>query len=438
LIKDRRIENLEREYYTKSGRKFTVLENTIGLFDEDGTLKEIHGFLVDISELKSKEQRLKAALEKAEESDRLKSAFLSNISHEIRTPMNHIMGFAHVLRETDLDKETSNQILKTIEQSGDKLVKMIGEIIDLSKLDAGQLKLHYEVFSLNELIHCIINEAQVKLVDEKANIKIVSTTDLTRNLEIYADKNRLNQVVENLVSNAIKFSVRGTIKISYQIKDKQLEINVSDEGCGIRLSEQRNIFKRFTKVHDSGFANAGGTGLGLSLVDELVKLMNGKIKLKSSFGSGSRFTVLLPDIKTKDEMLFELKNLKLSGRMNNLKILIAEDDESNFQLLRILLKPFQAEIFRAWNGIEAIEIVREKPDLSLILMDLKMPDMDGFIASREIKLIRPELPIIAQTAYALVGDKEKALDSGCDFYISKPIDHRKLKDVIEKALLKKS
>ncbi|MBN2747115.1 MAG: PAS domain S-box protein [Bacteroidales bacterium] len=437
LTKYRRIENLEREYFTKSGRKFTVLENTIGIFDEEGTLKEIHGFLVDITELKSKEQRLKDALEKAKESDRLKSAFLSNISHEIRTPMNHIMGFAHVLRETELDKETTKEILKTIEQSGDKLVKMIGEIIDLSKLDAGQLKLHPEVFSLNELFHCIINDAQVQLVDEKAHVKIVSNNDLTRNIEIYADRNRLAQILENLVSNAIKFSMRGTIKIGYRIEKNVLKMEVADEGCGIKLSEQKNIFKRFTKGHGTDFANAGGTGLGLSLVDELVKLMNGKITLNSSFGTGSHFSIELPDIKTKEEILIDRKNLKISGRMNNLKILIAEDDESNFQLLRILLKPFQAEIFRAWNGVEAIEIIRENPHIDLILMDLKMPEMDGFIASREIKLLRPELPIIAQTAYALVGDKEKALDSGCDFYISKPIDHRKLKEVIEKALLLK-
>lgn len=435
INKKKIIENWERTYYTNSGRAIDVLENTVGHFDENGKLSEIHGFVVDISELKIKEKRLKEALEKAKESERLKAAFLSNISHEIRTPMNHIMGFAHVLRDSDLDKETREYLLKTIENSGEKLVNMIGEIIDLSKLDAGQLKLNPNFFDISELILNIIRDFQKELVDDKQNIRITCKKDLSIPKEIYSDESRIRQIFESLISNAIKFSNQGEIEIDFKLKQDALWCSVKDQGIGVKKYDQKNIFKRFVKGSNPDLQNIGGTGLGLSLVDELVKLMGGEIKIESEYGKGSIFSFSLSKVKTREQINKEKKKLKNKGIMQNLKILIAEDDDSNFQLLKILLKPLQPEVIRAWNGLEAIEMVKQNQDISLILMDLKMPEMDGFIATKEIKLIHPNLPIIAQTAYALVGDKEKAIEAGCDFYISKPIDHRKLKEVIEKAIM---
>ena len=435
LKKEGVIENWERRYYTKGHKAITVLENTLGHFDAQGNLTEINGFLVDISELKQNEKRLKEALNKAQESERLKAAFLSNISHEIRTPMNHIMGFAHILKDQALDEKTRNNLLSTIEKSGEKLVRMISEIIDLSKIDAKQLTLHPTYFDLNILLSKLIHEYRDQIKEEKPKLSIVCSNDLSKPMEIFSDRSRFQQIVENLLSNAVKFSHQGEIRLGYRLQNDKLHFNISDQGIGIKRIDLNNIFKRFIKNDHPDYKNLGGTGLGLALVEELVQLMSGKVKVESEFGKGTRFSFSISSVITKEQVKLEEKSIKKDSLMKDLKILIAEDDESNFQLLNILLKPLHPQVFRAWNGLEAIDIAKNQ-ELDLILMDLKMPDMDGYIATREIKSIHPTLPIIAQTAYAMIGDKEKALESGCDYYISKPIKHQKLKEIIQSALMK--
>jgi PAS domain S-box-containing protein len=427
------LENQERYYKTVSGKVIPVLENSVGIFDENGELVQVQGYIMDITKIKENEKKLRDALIKAQEADNLKTAFLNNISHEIRTPLNHIMGFAHLLHDNNIDNETRNSMLNTIEQSGNNLINLINDIIELSKFDSGNISINVKTVDINDLFKSVIEESKY-IAGYYPDLKnIYSENDLSSEQFIKTDEKRLKQLLNILISNAFKFSGKCDITLRYGFEDNYLHVVVKDTGIGIRKQHLNIIFDRFRKIVNDAKQNISGTGLGLALAKEIVKRMGGEIWTESEFGIGSEFHFRIPIEFEENNKNNTEENVRRKN-MQNLVILIAEDDESNFQLLKILLKPFKPEILRAWHGGEAIDIVKENENIDLILMDLKMPGIDGFMASVEIKRIRPELPIIAQTAYALIGDEEKALNSGCDFYISKPINHQKLKEIIKSAL----
>jgi len=438
LKKEKFIENIENIYKTADGNKIDVLENMVALFDDKGELLSIQGYLFDITLLRKNEKKLNKALLKAQESDNLKAAFLANMSHEIRTPMNHILGFTHVLKDDELDTETKNSLLETIEKSGNQLVSLMHDIIEFSKIDSNQFNLDIRRFDLHKLLNSIFVESHFNEKIDNENLCIFCKNDIDKQFFIESDEVQLREVLSNLISNAIKFTDFGEINFGYILHDENIEFFVEDSGIGIRKQYFKTIFDRFRKLEQISLQHSGGTGLGLALSKAIVEHLGGKIFVESEFGKGSKFTFIIP-IKTNsqsisNDILINENGQKIYKSMKKIKILIAEDDTSNFQLLQILLKPFEAEIFRACDGAEAIEIAKKNNELDLILMDLKMPHVDGFVASQQIKTFRPELPIIAQTAYALSGDREKALKAGCDFYISKPINHIKLKEVIKLAL----
>lgn len=390
------------------------------------------------TELKQLNEKLLIAKQKAEESDKLKSAFLANMSHEIRTPMNSIIGFSRMYKSKDIDEEKRNKYADFVVNNGKILLNIVNDVLDLSKIESGQIELKKEAFSLNEFIE----ELYQRLYNQnQKGLMLVRLKELPdEHSIIYTDRNRLLQILWNLLNNAYKFTKKGAVKFGYNIVNNNLLFYVEDTGIGIPAEQQEKIFERFRQAEMEASRMFGGAGLGLSISKKMVELMKGKIWLKSSPGFGSTFYVSIPYEKS------EKRNINLkTGKIllknkpvvsEHINILIAEDDESNFYYLNELLSAYGYTIIRARNGMEAIELCKINPHIHIVFMDIKMPVLDGFEATKAIKQFRPSLPIVAQTAFAMSDDRETALANGCDDYLSKPIDPELLLSKIKKFVLK--
>lgn len=367
--------------------------------------------------------QLKIAKQKAEESDQLKSAFLANMSHEIRTPMNGILGFAGLLKEPLLPGEVQKQYIEIIEKSGARMLNIINDIINISKIEAGLIDLNIKEGNVNEQIEYIYNFFKPDV--ETKNIELSYKTDLlAKNAMIKTDREKLFAILMNLVKNAIKYSDKGAIEFGYVKKEEFLEFYVKDNGIGIEKDRQEAIFERFIQADIIDKDARQGAGLGLSISKAYVEMLGGKLWLESEKGKGSVFYFTIPhnsktlettEISTKDSIEKE------ENKINNLKALIVEDDENSTLLLTIILNQVCSDIITAESGLEAIEICRNNSDLDLVLMDIQIPDMNGFTATKKIREFNQQLFIIAQTAYAMDGDKEKALAAGCNGYLPKPV-----------------
>ncbi len=370
------------------------------------------------------------AKEKAEESDRLKNVFLANIGHEIRTPMNGILGFSQMLTNQELSNEKIKQYAVIIDNCGNQLMSIIDDLIDISKIEANQMKIKIYPDNIN-----IILQELFLLVQQKSaisNINLSYTKELNDDqCNILTDGNRLRQVLINLINNAIKFTPKGYVKYGYTLKKEMIEFFVEDTGIGIAPEMQEKIFDRFTQVETELSKMSGGTGLGLPISKALVELLGGSIWLNSQQGKGSVFYFTIPyrPVESENEKPITSEAVLNIGENT---ILIAEDDDSNYVYLSEILTNMNIKSIRAINGKESIELVKNYPSISLILMDMKMPVLDGYKATREIKKIKKNIPIIAQTANAQLSDKEKALKAGCDDYISKPIMEKKMKEILNK------
>jgi PAS domain S-box-containing protein len=368
---------------------------------------------------------------KAEESDKLKSAFLANISHEIRTPMNAIMGFSELLTDPDLTESKSIRYVQIIDASCNQLLTVISDIIDISKIEADQVIIEKEPVNISTLLEDIhatyknqIYSPLVNLVyDFKPELGIVETE---------TDKNRVKQVLCNLLNNALKFTHEGEVRFGINIKDDFIEFYVNDTGIGIAAVDQDIVFERFRQVEKTKVHVYGGNGLGLSISKAMVEKLGGEIMFSSEPGKGSNFRFTIPYL-TNINAPEPLKHLKIGNIAENWygkTILIAEDDISSHAYIEEILSLSKAKTFHAWNGEKAIEMVKEHPEISLVLMDIKMPIIDGDKATKIIKKTNPKLPIIAITAHALNHDKAQALQSGFDNYISKPIHKKDLLELI--------
>ncbi len=386
--------------------------------------------------LKLSNNSLKTALAKAEESDKLKSLFLANMSHEIRTPMNGIIGFSDLMtKEYTTDKERITYA-SIINKSSKLLLRLISDIVDISKLEAKQVKLYYKEINLNDIIYSIYNHHIISLKEDyKKNVKIAYKTDFSDDYFIETDEIRLKQIITNLLGNAIKFTKKGHIEFGYKkISDSLLQFYVKDTGLGISEEDKKYIFTRFGQALSTNKAHFGGAGLGLSISTELVKIFGGEIWVDSIYGKGSTFYFTYPlksklIIKNNTEMnkdLFKLPN------WDGYNLLVVDDSHTAIKLFEVMLKPTNSKLKFAYSGEGAIDIIKEHKDIDLVLMDLRMPGMNGLEATSALKSIRPELPVIAQTAYALSGDREMALSNGCDDYISKPINFEELITIINK------
>jgi hypothetical protein len=394
----------------------------------------------DITEQKKLTIELIAAKEKAEESERLKSAFLANMSHEIRTPMNGILGFAGLLKEPNLTGEEQQEYIAIIEKSGVRMLNIINDIVDISKIESGLMEVHLKESNVNEQIEYIYtffkHEVESKGINLRYRISLTSAESI-----IIIDREKLFAILTNLVKNAIKFSFGGSIELGYTrlethgCRSQQLQFFVKDTGIGIPKDRIEAIFDRFVQADIADKRAFQGAGLGLSISKAYVEMLGGKIWVESEEGKGSTFYFTVPYKVNKEEEK-GIKNTTPIGSAANqikpLKILIAEDDEGSAMLIAIAVKTFGKDVLYAKTGVEAIDACRNNPDIDLVLMDIKMPIMDGYEATREIRKFNTDMVIIAQTAYALIGDREKTIEAGCNNYISKPI----IKDQLMSLLLR--
>lgn len=384
------------------------------------------------SSLRRTNIKLERAKEKAEESDKLKSAFLANMSHEIRTPMNGILGFTEILKQDGLSGEQQQNYIDIIRQSGNRMLDTVNDIINISKIHAGQVQLHYSTINVTDELQSLYSffkpEADAKGLKLTLTIKFATSAP-----PLLTDQTKFNSILTNLIKNAIKYSDFGTIELICSKQDEWLICKVKDTGIGIPANRIGVIFDRFIQADIDDVHAVQGSGLGLAITKSYVEMMGGEITVESEEGKGSRFSFKLP-WKT-DSQPQKSTNNSTTIRQNEekeelLHILIAEDDEFSYEHLKILLSNSSYEILQAKTGLEAVEIVRSHPTIDLVLMDIKMPVMNGYDATRKIREFNHEVVIIAQTAYALTGDSEKALEAGCNGYISKPIDRDRLMQLI--------
>ena len=421
--------NLEEEFINPVGVKRWLQTTKIPLLDKDGKITGLVGIGHDITERKANLEELIQAKEKAEESDRLKTAFLHNISHEIRTPLNAIVGFATLLGEPDVDNQSRKSYIDTILQSSDHLVSIIMDIVDISNIEANIIKTLKNEISINSILTSLCNQFTPKANEKK--IKLVCEPGLMDSESIIlCDGNKLTQILSNLVGNALKFTDNGIIKLSYTLKDDFLEFCVVDTGIGVPSEFHKKIFDRFFQVQNNESRLYEGTGLGLAITKAYVEHLGGKIWLTSESGKGTSFFFTIPYEKQISIPIpvFEAKKPVSHISLSVKNILVAEDDESNFAVIRYFLTGPNTKVLRAYNGKEAVEICLSNANIDLILMDVKMPVMDGYTATKLIREINTKIPIIAQTAYA--DDKEKAFEYGCSGFISKPFNKKSLLDII--------
>jgi PAS domain S-box-containing protein len=384
----------------------------------------------DITDRKENEAELIAAKEKAEESDRLKTAFLHNISHEIRTPMNAIVGFSALLGESELDKVTQKSYIETIMQSSNHLLAIISDIVDISNIEANLVKTSKNAININSLLESLYNQFQIKAVEKGIILACESNLGDSEAL-ISGDSTKLTQIISNLLNNALKFTDEGSIIVSLKKAGRLIQFSVSDTGIGIPGDFQDRIFERFYQLQNTTSRIYEGTGLGLAISKAYVELMGGKIWVSSEPGKGTTFTFTIPYQK---QIIAEKPSVERAVTetfrfKRKMKILVAEDIDSNFMLLTYFLKGTNAEIIRAVNGRVALEKCLAEKDIDLVLMDIKMPGMDGYTAVKLIREAKITIPIIAQTAYA--DDKARALEVGCNGFLSKPFDKYKLLNAVK-------
>lgn len=373
----------------------------------------------------------------AEESDKLKSAFLANMSHELRTPMNAIIAFSNFLRDPNLSIERRNEYLDHITSAGDSLIGLIDDIIDIAKIEAKQLKLFIQPTNLTRLmieIYKVFSEIKSRNGGSKLDFKLEIDTNVQ--YIINTDSQRLKQIISNLVDNAFKYTETGIIKFGFKEINGGIVLFVSDTGIGIPKDKQTLIFERFYQLNISASNRIGGTGLGLAICQNLVRMLGGEIQVESEERKGSTFRVFLPVLSVKKQTLPQSSKTGVEGLIYNQPkfnwqsktILVAEDEELNYRVLDTCLNRTKATVVRAKDGIEAVNIFQSQK-IDLVLMDIQMPNMDGYQAAREIKRINNRTPIIAQTSFAMSGEREKCLQAGCDDFVTKPID---LNDLLEK------
>ena len=384
-------------------------------------------------------QTLDTSERELKEASKIQEQFVANISHEIRTPMNAILGFTGLLQKTNLDKN-QHEYVRSIRSSSDNLLTIINDILDLSRIESGMMHIEKLPFNLTELVDSLATMMNVKAKNRNLYLHTEVTDSIPEILK--GDAVRLTQILINLLSNALKFTHEGGVSIKIEAVEKKDEIVfirfiISDTGIGIDPAKQKTIFERFHQAQPETTRRYGGTGLGLSIVKQLVEIQNGTISVVSEPGKGSVFTVMLPyQIASKSETASSLPASVLVAEplLREIKILVAEDNQMNQKLIQHLLEQWKIDFAIVNNGVEAVETLRQKAnDYNLVLMDIQMPEMDGYTATEKIRYdLHLDIPVIAMTAHALAGEKEKCLGAGMDDYISKPLNEEQLYKLINK------
>ncbi len=389
----------------------------------------------EIEQRKVIEVKLRDAKEKAEESERLKTAFLSNMSHEIRTPMNAIIGFSDLLVKGGLSKNQQNEFVEIINTNTYSLLHLINDIIDISKIESGLLIIKKTECKLNKILEQLRIYFEKELErSNKNHIKIFVDKARDEDFIFRTDPIRLKQVLNNLIGNAVKFTDNGSISFGYKIIDNKVEFFVKDTGIGIKSEQMEIVFQRFMQIENNSTKLYGGTGLGLAISKNLVELLGGKMWVESEENKETNFHFTIPlEGVTETTEIENEKEVDVSNyNWKDKKILIVEDVESNFWFVREALRKTHVNIKWAKDGDEAIDICKNDDEIDLVLMDIQLPIVDGYHATRVIKKHRKDLKIIAQTAYAMPGEREKSLQAGCDEYLGKPIRVKDLLKMVNK------
>ena len=402
--------------------------------------------VIDITQRKKAEQDLIKAKEKAEENDRLKSAFLANMSHEIRTPMNGILGFTELLKKPELTGESQQKYISMIEKGGVRMLNIINDIINISKVESGQMDVSITETNVNEQIEYIYTFFKPEVKRKGMQISFHNSLP-AKEAVIKSDREKIYAILTNLVKNAIMYSDSGAIEMGYNLKPVnklvenedgepvELEFFVKDTGIGIPREKMETIFERFVQADNGDSRAFQGAGLGLSISKAYVEMLGGKIWIESEEGKGSTFYFTIPYNNEQLEpatIIDVVSEDKEERQIKKLKILIADDDESSAMLLTEIVKRYCKEVLYASTGVEAVKACHSDQDIDLILMDIQMPVMDGYEATKLIRLFNKDIVIIAQTAYALVGDSIVAIEAGCNDYASKPLNQALLIALIRK------
>lgn len=441
--------NLEYDLIRKDGTIFPAELSPVMVKDNDGNPKSFVAVTRDITERKKAEEQLKkqnqefsilnkeykdqnkaliTAKNKAEESDRLKSAFLANMSHEIRTPMNGIIGFSDMLNSPDITPELRRSYTDIISQSSHQLLRIVNDILDISRIEIGQVEYYPANTCINDLLYEIFSEFNTRANTKEIKFEIIqSLTD--KDSTIITDDSKVRQIFNNLISNAIRFTQKGKIKLGYKLKDGFLEFFIEDTGIGIPPELHKKIFERFRQAEITISQKYGGTGLGLAIAKANVELCGGDIWVNSKPGKGTTFYFTLPYTQSKNKNPNNAKESRLFYDIynwSNKTVLIVEDEEVNYKYLELVIQKTEAKILYAQNGNQAIKLAEKHPEINIVLMDIKLPDLNGYEVTKIITSKRKTLPVIAQTAFAMSGDPDKAISAGCVDYISKPIDAVKL------------
>lgn len=368
-------------------------------------------------------EELKKARDKAEESDKLKSIFLANLSHEIRTPINGIVGFANMMSNNEISSEQQKFYTSIIINSSYQLMRIIDDILEISKLETKQIKIINKEVCINNLLLEMFTIYDIKAKENKTPLYLKKGLNDFEST-IITDESKLRKILNNLIDNALRYTNKGFIEIGYNLKDNNMEFYVRDSGIGISSEMQEKIFERFSQENKDLSTSFGGLGLGLSIAKENTEILKGTIWVESEKNVGSTFFVSIPYTFANSKIIKNEDILKMNTPdIKYFWILVAEDEEINYLYIETLLKKSKInhKILHAKNGLEAVEICKERNDINVVLMDVKMPYMNGYEATQEIKKFRPNLKIIAQTAYSMPEDEEKAIRAGCDAYISKPL-----------------
>jgi signal transduction histidine kinase len=386
--------------------------------------------LADISGQEKTKREVLRAKERAEDSDKLKNIYLSNISREIRIPMNSIVGFAELLNIDSITPEEKTEYIKIIKLQSNLLLKLIDDISEVARLEAGEVKINKSPCNLNLLLNELLGISnQHKKIHKKENLELRLNIPDKEGIVTYTDSGRLQQILTNLISNAIKFTEKGSVEFGYTEKENAIEFYVQDTGIGLNKDEQRQIFDRFKYNEETITRKYEGSGLGLTIAKGIVRLLGGKIWIDSERGKGTTifFTIPLEEVPMENiEKVINEEHTSFDFNWKGKVILVVEDDDVNFKFIETILLENQVQVLRANNGLQAVELCQSINKIDLILMDIKMPEMDGFEATRKIKSLNKHIPVIAQTAFALQEDREKCLQAGCDEHVTKPIDIKDL------------
>lgn len=380
-------------------------------------------------------EELKKAKEKAEKNDRLKSAFLANISHEIRTPMNGILGFAELLKKKELTGEQQNKYINIIEKSGERMLNILNDLIEISKIESGHMGLSLSAENINEEIRFIHSFFMPEIV--KKELQIIYDIPLNeKQAIIITDHDKIHAILTNLVKNAIKFTPAGSITFGYFVEKDLLHFYVKDTGIGIAEGNLKEIFERFVQADETISRTFNGAGLGLAISKAFIELMGGRIWVESRLNKGSVFHFTIPyqpEVPRNNGLSgYDIVGDRNSIEDRKLKILIADDNSSADMILTLFLDDYAREILHSENGAEAIEVYLNNQDIDLVIMDLKMPVLNGYEAARQIRELNRNVKIIAQTADTGAGKKEKAMNGGFDDYITKPINRKTLTSAIHR------